>query len=80
MDIEFGTWNMRTLHKAESLKSLLYQIQQYQLKVTAIQEIRWLGKGIFDTRSHTVLHSGKGKGAHEARVAFVVDKTKKGTY
>jgi hypothetical protein len=66
---------MRTLYKAGSLKSLLHQIQQYQLKITAIQEIRWLGKGIFDTRSHTVLYSGKEKGAHEAGVAFIIDKT-----
>jgi exonuclease III len=75
MDIEFGTWNVRTLCKTGSLKSLLHQIQQYQLNVTAIQEIRLLGKGIFDTRSHTVLYSGKEKGAHEAGVAFIVDKT-----
>jgi exonuclease III len=61
--------------KAGSLKSLLHQIQQYQRKVTAIQETRWLGKGIFDTRSHTVLYSGKEKCAHEAGVAFIVDKT-----
>jgi hypothetical protein len=52
MDIGFGAWNVRTLYKAGSL---LHHIQQYQLKVTAIQEIRWFGKGIFDTRSHTVL-------------------------
>jgi hypothetical protein len=74
MDIEFRTWNVRTLCKAGSFRSLLHLIQQYQLKVTAIQEIRWLGKGIFDTRSHTVLYSGKEKGAHEAGVAFIVDK------
>jgi hypothetical protein len=47
MDTEFGTWNVRTLYKAGSLKLLLHQIQQYQLKVTAIQEIKWLEKGIF---------------------------------
>jgi hypothetical protein len=45
------------------------------LKVKAIQEIRWLGKWMFGTRSHTVLYSGKEKGAHEAGVAFIVDKT-----
>jgi hypothetical protein len=48
MDIEFGTWNVRTLYKAGSLKSLMHKIQQYQLKVIAIQEIRWFGKGIFE--------------------------------
>jgi hypothetical protein len=71
MDTEFRTWNVRTLYKAGSLTSLMHQIQQYRHKVAAIREITWLGKGIFDT----VLYSGKEKGAHEAGVAFIVDKT-----
>jgi hypothetical protein len=33
------------------------------------------GKGIFDTKSYTVLYSGKEKSAHEAGVTFIVDKT-----
>jgi hypothetical protein len=37
--------------------------------------IRRLGKGIFDTKSYTVLYSGKEKGAHEAGVTFIIDKT-----
>jgi hypothetical protein len=77
MDTEFGTWNVRTLHKTGSLKSLLHEIQQYRLMITAIQEIRWPGQVIFDVRSHTVLYSVKEKDAHEAGDAFSVDKTMK---
>jgi hypothetical protein len=38
MDIEFGTWNVRILYKSGALKAFIQQIQQYKLKVIAIQE------------------------------------------
>jgi exonuclease III len=77
MDTEFGTWNVRTLHKSGALKALIQQIQQYKLKVIAIQETRWLGNEIWDTKTHTFLNSGKKQRTHEAGVAFIVDKVMK---
>jgi hypothetical protein len=40
-------------------------------------ETRWRAKGVMDTKTHTIFYSGKEKGAHEAGVAFLVDKNMK---
>jgi exonuclease III len=77
VDTEFGTWNVRTLYKSGALKALIKQIQQYKFKVIAIQETRWLGNEIWDTKTHTILNSGKKQGTHEAGVAFIVDEVMK---
>jgi hypothetical protein len=44
------------------MKSVLEQIDKYNMKITAIQEIRWLGKGIMDLKKHTICYSGKAEG------------------
>jgi hypothetical protein len=33
---------------------LLDQLDSYRLDITAIQELRWLGKGVMEQRSHVV--------------------------
>jgi exonuclease III len=76
MDIEFGTWNVRTLHKSGALKAFIQQIQQYKLKVIAIQETRWLGNEIWDTETHS-FEQRKETRTREAGVAFILDKVMK---
>lgn len=52
------------------------EIKKYKTIVTvltAIQETKWLGKGIRDTRTHTILFSGKEGDNKEFGVAFLVD-------
>ena len=50
-----------------------------KVQIAAIQEIRWTGKGIMDTSSHTILYSGKDSNSHEEGVGFIVDKKLKQT-
>jgi len=69
----FGTWNVRTLFKTTALLSLLPQLKESRLTITALHETRWQGKDIMDTKSHTYFHSGKEEGSREFGVAFVVE-------
>jgi exonuclease III len=61
MDLRIGTWNMRTLYKASNLRALT-QLDSYQLHIIAIQETKWMGNNIWDTKTLTILQSGKQNG------------------
>ncbi|PNF38233.1 hypothetical protein B7P43_G11852 [Cryptotermes secundus] len=79
MDYSLGTWNVKTLNKLGAMKSVLEQIDKYNMKITAIQEIRWLGKGIMDILYilyyRNILYvSGKTEGNKEFGVAFVIEQ------
>jgi exonuclease III len=73
-DLIFGTWNFRTLFKTGALISLLSQLKEYRLGITALQETRWQGKDIMDTKSHTLFYCGKKEGTRELGVAFIVER------
>ena len=61
MDLEFGTWNTRTLLKPGALINLTNQLRKYNLMITAVQETKWTGVEIWDTKTHTIFSSGKDK-------------------
>jgi exonuclease III len=73
----FGTWNVRTLFKTGALLSLLSQLKEYRLVITALQETRWQGKDIMDMKSHILFYSGKEEGRREFGVARVVERNMK---
>lgn len=73
MDMIFGTWNTRSLYRSGALKEILNEMTKYGIDILAVQEMRWKGSGIFDTRTHTVLRSGKNDKS-ELGVAFMVRK------
>ena len=73
----FGTWNVRKLFKPGALISLLSQLNEYRLVITALQETRWQGKDIMDVKSHTLFYIGKGGGNREFEVAFVAERNMK---
>ena len=52
---------------------MLPELTKYKTQVTAVQETRWLGEGINELPSHTILYSGKKDGSHEYGVAFIVE-------
>lgn len=62
------------MYAAGALQTLLDQLNKYKIRITAIQETKWLGKEIMELKSHVVLKSRKGKGNREFGVAFVVSK------
>lgn len=75
MDLNFGTWNVRSVGKPGSLRVLLSRIQERNLRVTAIQETRWDGDRVWDMKNYTIFSSGKAVGTGEGGMAFVVERS-----
>jgi len=40
-EMEIGTWNIRSLYKAGSLKAAAREIARCKLDVVGVQEVRW---------------------------------------
>jgi exonuclease III len=68
-----GSWNVLYLYKAGALKMLLEQLDSYKLDITAIQELRWLDKGVMEKRDHVIFYSCQKK-SHMIGTGFIVSK------
>ncbi|EFN88675.1 Craniofacial development protein 2, partial [Harpegnathos saltator] len=71
-----GTWNTRSLYRTGALKELTKMIAYYNMDILAVQETRWTGSGISETKKYTILHSGN-ENRHELGVAFIVNNKMK---
>jgi exonuclease III len=40
MDMRFGTWNVRSLYRAGSLKTASKELAKYKLDLVKVQEVR----------------------------------------
>jgi hypothetical protein len=45
MDMRFGTWNVRSLYKAGSLKIPASELVKYNMDLVAVQKVRWVEGG-----------------------------------
>jgi exonuclease III len=45
MDMRFGTWNVRSMYRAGSLRAVAEEISKYNLDLVGVQEVRWDGGG-----------------------------------
>jgi exonuclease III len=45
MDMRFGTWNVRSLYRAGSLKTVARELGKYKLDLVCVQEVRWEKEG-----------------------------------
>jgi hypothetical protein len=41
MDMRFGTWNVRSMHRAGSFRAVSEEISKYKLELVGVQEVRW---------------------------------------
>jgi exonuclease III len=73
MDLRIGTWNTRTLYRTGALRSLLETVDSYRIDILAFQEMRWVGQGTLEKRSHTVYYSCSCR-EHIDGVGFVESK------
>jgi hypothetical protein len=44
MDMRFGTWDVRSLYRAGSLRTVAEEVSKYKLDLLGVQEVRW-GRG-----------------------------------
>jgi hypothetical protein len=59
MDMRFGTWNVRSLYRAVSRKTVLRELARYKLDLVGVQEVRWEGGGTEPAGEYTFFY-GKG--------------------
>jgi exonuclease III len=73
MEIRFGTWNVRSMYRAGSLRVVAEEISKYKLDLVGVQELRWDGGGTEPVGEYTFLY-GKGNENHELGTGFYVHK------
>jgi exonuclease III len=45
MDMRFGTWNIRSLYRVDSLMTVSRELSRYRLDLVGVQEVRWEDSG-----------------------------------
>jgi exonuclease III len=78
MDIRFGMWNVRSLHRTEALKTVVRELGKYKLDLVAVQEVRWEKSGTEWAEDYTFFYgerewgsSGRGFFIHKIIVSAV---------
>jgi hypothetical protein len=72
MDMRFGTWNVRSLHRASSLKTISREQASYKLYLVGVHEVRWDGGGTEPAGEYTFFYE-KGNENHElGKVYFCI--------
>jgi hypothetical protein len=74
MDMRFGTWNVRSLCRADWLRALAEDIFKYKLDLMGVQKVRWDGGGTEPAGKYKFFY-GKGNENHELGTVFIVRKT-----
>jgi len=73
-DFKIATWNVTSLYKTGASQNLVDVLNTYNIKIAAIQEIRWLGVGQLTIGVYTIFYSGM-ENTHHFGSGFAVHKT-----
>jgi hypothetical protein len=70
MDMRFGIWNVRSLYRSGSLKSVARELGKYKLDLMGVQEVRWDKGGTERAEDYTFFY-GAGNKDHQLGRGFL---------
>jgi hypothetical protein len=69
MDMRFGAWDVKSLYRAGSLRTVAEEVSKYELDLLGVQEVRWGGGGTEPAGKYTYFY-GKGNENHDFSYRF----------
>jgi exonuclease III len=73
MAMRFGTWNVRSLYRVDSLRTVARQLGKRKLDLVGVQQVRWEKGGTERTEGY-MFSNGQGNGDHQLGTGFFVHK------
>jgi exonuclease III len=70
MDMRFGTWNVMSLYRSGSLKTVARELGKYKLDLVGVQEVRW-DKGSTEWAEDYTFFDGAGNEDHQLGTGFL---------
>jgi exonuclease III len=73
MDMRLGTWNIRSIYRAGSLKTAARELGKCKLDLMGVQEVRWEKRGTERAEDYIFFY-GVGHEDHQLGTTFLVHK------